>query len=224
MKPLALIVMTLTLVHGQAPESLKDAYRGRVRIGAALNPAQFEERDQRGNPVITAHFNTISPENALKWQSLHPRQDGYNFRRADEYVAVGEQHGMFVVGHALVWHSQKPQWVFQNADGQPLTRDVLFEHMRDHILTVVGRYKGRIGGCDVVIAAPPWWRIIGEDYIVRAFQFALEADTKAELYYNDYSLLNEAKRKGALELIGKLRAAGAVTHLTLAELKSITAH
>jgi endo-1,4-beta-xylanase len=218
MKPLALIVITAITAYGQTPASLKNAYQGSFRIGAALNPAQFEERDQRGNPIIAAHFNTISPENALKWQSLHPRQDGYDFRQADEYVAFGEKHGMFVVGHTLVWHSQTPQWVFQNAEGQPLTREALLGRMRDHIQTVVGRYKGRIGGWDVVNEAlnedgsmrqSPWYRIIGEDYILRAFQFAHEADPKAELYYNDYSLENEAKRKGALELIRKLKAAGA---------------
>ena len=216
--------MAVSAQAQDATPTLKDVFKNSFRVGTALAPRQFDETDTRAVALIKSQFNTITPENVLKWEAVHPSPGVFNFTPSDHYVAFGERNGMFVVGHALVWHSQKPQWVFQNADGQPLTRDVLFEHMRDHILTVVGRYKGRIGGCDVVIAAPPWWRIIGEDYIVRAFQFALEADTKAELYYNDYSLLNEAKRKGALELIGKLRAAGAVTHLTLAELKSITAH
>jgi endo-1,4-beta-xylanase len=125
---------------------------------------------------------------------------------------------MFIVGHCLVWHSQVPRWVFEDAEGKTLTRDVLLDRMHDHIRTVVGRYKGRIGGWDVVNEAlsddgsmrpSPWYRIIGEDYILKAFQFAHEADPDAELYYNDYSLENGAKRKGAVELIRKLRAAGA---------------
>jgi endo-1,4-beta-xylanase len=83
---------------------------------------------------------------------------------------------------------------------------------------VVGRYKGRIGGWDVVNEAlnddgsmrqSPWYRIIGEGYILKAFEFAHEADPEAELYYNDYSLENQAKRKGAVDLIRKLKAAGA---------------
>ena len=218
MKSLVFILTSLAIANGQTSPSLKDAYRGSFRIGAALNPAQFEDRDQRGNPIIAAQFNTISPENALKWQSVHPRQDGYDFRQADEYVEFGEKHGMFIIGHTLVWHSQTPQWVFQGSDGQPLTREALLERMRDHIHTVVGRYKGRIGGWDVVNEAlnddgslrqSPWRRIIGDDYLLKAFQFAHEADPKAELYYNDYSLENEAKRKGAVELIRKLKAAGA---------------
>ena len=204
--------------QGQIPTTLKDAYQGIFRIGAALNQAQFEERDPRGNPIIAAQFNSISPENALKWQSVHPRPDGYNFEAADRYVAFGEKYRMFIVGHCLVWHSQTPRWVFEDGEGKPLSRDALLDRMRDHIRTVVGRYKGRIGGWDVVNEAlnedgtlrqSAWQRIIGEDYLAKAFQYAHEADPQAELYYNDYSLENEGKRKGAVQLIRNLKAEGA---------------
>jgi len=203
-------------LHAQ-PLSLKDAFKGFFRIGAALNQAQFEDRDTRGDAIILAQFNSITPENALKWESIHPRVDGYNFDPADRYVAFGEKHGMFIVGHCLVWHSQTPHWVFQDDKGAPLTRDALLERMHDHIRTVVGRYKGRIAGWDVVNEAlnddgtlrkSPWLNIIGDDYIAKAFQFAHEADPRAELYYNDYSLEDEPKRKGAGEVIRKLQAAG----------------
>jgi endo-1,4-beta-xylanase len=218
MKRLLLILVTALAAQGQPSATLKDAYQGIFRIGAALNPAQFDERDPRGNPIIAAQFNTISPENVLKWESVHPQPDRYTFEAADHYVAFGEKHRMFIVGHCLVWHSQTPRWVFQDDKGEPLTRDALLERMREHIRTVVGRYKGRIGGWDVVNEAlnedgtmrqSPWYRIIGDDFLLKAFQFAHEADPQAELYYNDYSLENEAKRKGAIELIRKLKAAGA---------------
>ncbi len=218
MKPVALLVLAAALAQGQTAPTLKSAYQGIFRIGAALNPAQFEDRDPRGDPIVAAQFNTISPENVLKWGSVHPLADSYNFGPADRYVSFGEKHGMFIIGHCLVWHSQTPRWVFQNDRGEPVTREVLLDRMHDHIRTVVGRYKGRIGGWDVVNEAlnedgslrqSPWYRIIGEDYLVKAFQFAHEADPQAELYYNDYSLENEAKRKGAVELIRKLKAAGA---------------
>ena len=124
---------------------------------------------------------------------------------------------MFIVGHTLVWHSQMPRWVFQDANGKPLTRDSLLARMHDHIATVVGRYKGRIKGWDVVnealnedgtLRSSPWKTIIGDDYIEKAFQFAHEADPEAELYYNDYNLENAPKRNGAAELVKKLKAAG----------------
>jgi endo-1,4-beta-xylanase len=182
-----------------------------------LNTAQFEDRDPIADPIIESQFDTISPENDLKWQLIHPALDQYNFDAADRYVAFGEKHKMFIIGHCLVWHSQVPQWVFQDADGKPLTRDALLERMHDHIRTVVGRYKGRINGWDVVNEAlnedgtmrqSQWYKIIGEDYIEKAFQYAHEADPNAQLYYNDYSLENEAKRKGAVELMRKLKADG----------------
>lgn len=200
-----------------AQTSLKDAFQGAFRIGAALNPAQFEERDARAAALIKAQFNTISPENVLKWESVHPRPDGYDFSAADQYVSFGERNHMFVIGHNLVWHSQVPAWVFRDDKGAPLGRDALLERLHDHIRTVVGRYKGRIGGWDVVNEAlnddgtlrqSNWYKIIGEDYLAKAFQFAHEADPAAELYYNDYSLENPAKRKGAVELIRKLKAQG----------------
>jgi endo-1,4-beta-xylanase len=124
---------------------------------------------------------------------------------------------MFIVGHNLVWHSQVPKWVFENPKGEPLSRQALLERMREHILKVVGRYKGRISGWDVVNEAlnedgtlrqSPWMKIIGEDYLEMAFRYAHEADPAAQLYYNDYSLENEAKRQGALELVKRLKAKG----------------
>jgi endo-1,4-beta-xylanase len=132
-------------------------------------------------------------------------------------VTFGERNGMFVIGHTLVWHNQTPRWVFQDAAGQPVSRDTLVARMREHIQTVVGRYRGRVRGWDVVNEAlnedgslrrSPWLTIIGEDYLAMAFRFAHEADPAAELYYNDYSLENAAKRQGAVDLIRRLRAEG----------------
>jgi len=124
---------------------------------------------------------------------------------------------MFIVGHNLVWHNQIPAWVFRDDKGNLLDRDALLARMRDHIHTVVGRYKGRIKSWDVVNEAlnedgslrqSLWLKIIGEDYIAKAFEYAHAADSQAQLTYNDYNLENEAKRKGAIVLIEKLKAEG----------------
>src|SRR3989454_988606 len=112
-------------------------------------------------------------------------------------AAFGERDGMFIVGHTLVWHQQTPRWVFQDSSGNPVSRDTLLARLRDHIETVVGRYRGRIRGWDVVNEAlnddgtlrpTPWLTIIGVDYLAQAFRFAHAADPAAELYYNDYAL------------------------------------
>jgi hypothetical protein len=130
--------------------ALKDVFKKDFLIGAALNQNQFTGRDQRGLPIITSQFNSITPENVLKWESVHPEAGRYSFDAPDRFVAFGEKHQMFIVGHTLVWHSQTPRWVFEDGKGGPVDRETLLERMREHIHTVVGRYKGRIKGWDVV--------------------------------------------------------------------------
>ena len=197
--------------------TLRTAFEGAFLVGAALNAAQFSGRDTLGAAIVMAQFNAITPENVLKWESVHPRPRRYDFAAPDRYVAFGERHGMFIVGHTLVWHNQTPRWVFQDSSGNPVSRDTLLARLRDHIHTVVGRYRGRIRGWDVVNEAlnedgtprpTPWLTILGEDYLATAFRFAHEADPGAELYYNDYSLEEAPKRRGAVELVKRLREQG----------------
>ena len=200
-----------------APPTLKDAFAGAFLVGTALDQAEFAGVDTASARLAVEQFDAISPENALKWESVHARPGDYEFADADRYVAFGEQHHMFVVGHTLVWHNQTPRWVFQDTDGRPVSRDTLIARMRDHILTVVGRYRGRVNGWDVVNEAldddgamrrSPWDTIIGDDYVEMAFRFAHEADPSAQLYYNDYSVENAPKRQGVVALIRRLQGEG----------------
>jgi endo-1,4-beta-xylanase len=202
--------------------TLKDAYKNDFRIGVAINQRQFTGEDTNGAALINAQFNSISPENVLKWETVHPRPgtNGYNFEPGDRYVEFGEKHGMYIIGHTLIWHSQTPRWVFQDGTNRA-SREVLLERMREHIHTVVGHYKGRIKCWDVVNEAvndsgsttdtnvfrrSPWFTIIGADFIARAFEYAHEADPDAILRYNDYSIENEHKRKRTIALIKMLQA------------------
>jgi endo-1,4-beta-xylanase len=207
----------MTSVDIQAQTTLKDAFKNDFLIGVALNESQFTGKNARETALVKAQFNSISPENALKWEAIHPELDKYNFDPADRYVAFGQKNDMFIVGHTLIWHSQTPESVFQDDKGNPVDRDTLLKRMHDHISTVVGRYKGKIDGWDVVNEAlnddgtlrqSKWETIIGDDYILKAYQFAHEADPKAELYYNEYSIENAPKREGAIALIKKLQAQG----------------
>jgi endo-1,4-beta-xylanase len=205
------------MAQAPAPATLKDAFRGGFVIGVAINTDQITGKDARGDALITQQFNSISPENVMKWEVIHPRPDVYDFTLADKYVEFGLKNHMFIVGHNLCWHSQTPDWVFKDEKGNPLTREALLQRLRDHIQTVVGRYKGKIESWDVVNEAlnedgtlrqSLWMKIIGEDYIVKAFQYAHEADPKVQLNYNDYNLETPAKRKGAIALVKRLQAAG----------------
>jgi endo-1,4-beta-xylanase len=198
--------------------ALKDIVPADWLIGAALNQNQVDGRDTVAVDLVTRQFNTISPENALKFQSLHPEPDRYTFEPADRYVAFGRDRGMAVIGHNLVWHSQTPRWVWDAPDGTLADRATMLARLQTHIATVVGRYKGRIRGWDVVNEAlsedgtlrdSPWRRGIGDDYVAQAFQFARETDPNAELYYNDYNLVTRPeKRAGAIRIIKDLQQRG----------------
>jgi endo-1,4-beta-xylanase len=203
--------------NANAQTTLKDAYRGQFLIGVAVNDAQVQGKKPGEDTIIKTQFNSISPENALKWDATHPAADKYTFTQADRFVEYGVLNGMFVIGHTLVWHSQTPAWVFAGASGNPATRDELLARMREHIHSVVGRYKGKVRGWDVVNEAleengtlrdSPWKKIIGDDYIAMAFRYAHEADPFAELYYNDYRLEQPRKRAGAIEMLKKLKSSG----------------
>jgi len=208
---------SLSSSRAQTQPTLKETFKNSFLVGASLNRRHIFEEDARITALIVSQFNTVTPENILKWGLVHPAPDKYDFEAADRYVAFGEQHHMFIVGHPLVWHKQTPAWVFQDEKGNPAARDTLLKRLREHIMTVVARYKGRIKGWDVVNEAlnqdgtmrqSPWMKIIGEDYLARAFELAHEADPNAQLYYNDYDLELPAKRKGAVALIKKLKASG----------------
>jgi endo-1,4-beta-xylanase len=214
----ALLAVACGAAAAHAPVSLKQAFKGDFVVGAAMDEAEITGQDQRDDTLLAEQFNSISPENVLKWERIHPQPGQYNFDLADKYVAFGQKHHMFIVGHNLVWHAQVPDWVFHDDKGNLLDRDALLARMKDHIFTVVGRYKGKIQSWDVVNEAindsdgtlrqSLWYKIIGPDYIEKAFQFAHEADPQAQLFYNDYSLENEPKRSGAIALVKKLQADG----------------
>lgn len=218
---LAAIVAVICLVKAapSASESptLKGAFKDKFLIGTALNDSIVANPDSPEAVLAKAQFNAITAENVMKWEAIHPNVKQYNFAAADRFVDFGSRNGMVVIGHPLVWHSQTPGWVFKDSKGTPLDRDALLARMRDHIHTVVGRYKGRVKGWDVVNEAleedgslrkSPWLKIIGEDYITKAFQYAHEADPAAELYYNDYGIESGPKRDGALALLKNLKTAG----------------
>lgn len=225
MKKASMLMTTIGLLAATgcatAQPTLKDAFKDKFLVGAALNESQFTEQNAAQAALVKKQFNTITAENVMKWEKIHPEPDKFDFGPADRFVEFGTKNGMVVIGHTLVWHSQTPAWVFADGKGGSTDRATLLARMSNHIHTVVSRYKGRVKGWDVVNEAlnedgslrpSPWLKIIGEDYLVKAFEFAHAADPAAELYYNDFSLENEPKRDGAVRLVKKLQAAGVKVH------------
>jgi endo-1,4-beta-xylanase len=201
------------------PTTLRQAYKELFLIGAAVNRNEVTGKSPGAEEILRTHYNTLTAENDMKWGGMQPQPDVFDFEAADRYVEFGQKHGLAVIGHTLVWHSQTPAWVFKGPDGKPASRELLLKRMEKHIKTVVGRYRGKIKGWDVVNEAisdgegvlrkSPWLDIIGEDFILKAFQYAHEADPSAELYYNDYSLEGSSKREKALQVLRKLKSRGA---------------
>lgn len=198
-------------------DSLKDAFSGKFYMGTALNEAQIMGTDTAAVRVIKKHFNAIVAENCMKSEEIQPVEGEFNFALADKFVEFGEQNDMFITGHTLIWHSQAPKWFFVDADGNDVSAEVLTERMKNHISTLVGRYKGKVKGWDVVnecINDDGSWRnskfyqILGEEFVELAFKFAHEADPDAELYYNDYSMANEGRRNGVVSMVKKLQENG----------------
>ncbi|MHC4231615.1 MAG: endo-1,4-beta-xylanase [Planctomycetota bacterium] len=213
-----ILLLALTAcAQAVAEPALKDVFADDFLVGAALNEDQIYGKTPEETALIIKHYNTITPENILKWESVHPEMEKYNFDPADKFVELGEKNEMFLVGHTLVWHHQTPNWVFEEDNGNLLSRQQLLQRMKEHIDSVVGRYKGRIKGWDVVNEAiaddgsfrkSKWQQIIGDDYIEKAFQYAHEADPEAELYYNDYNMWQEKHREGVIRLIKNLQDKG----------------
>ncbi len=197
--------------------TLKDALGDKFLIGTALNTRQSSGQDTNAVKVVKKHFNAIVAENCMKSEVLQPEEGRYDFRQADEFVKFGEDNGMTVTGHCLIWHSQCPRWFLVDKDGKNVSAEVLKQRMKEHITTVVSRYKGRILGWDVVNEAimedgsyrkSKFYEILGEEFVPLAFQYAHEADPDAELYYNDYNMHEPGKRATVVKLVNDLKKRG----------------
>jgi endo-1,4-beta-xylanase len=212
-------LLIILLIHAKfnnsEQSSLKTVFKNNFLIGSALNSSQYTREDLQAVRLIRTQFNSITPENILKWESIHPEPGTYDFSGADKFVAFGVEENMFIIGHTLVWHSQLPGWVVSTSS--PKDSVVVMARMKEHISTVVGRYKGKIKGWDVVNEAleedgslrkSDYLRVLGESYLQKAFEFAAQADPAAELYYNDYNIEYTAKRAGAIKLVKKLKDKG----------------
>lgn len=217
MKPLVSIcIIALFLSACNSPEGqpgLKDAFRNAFLVGVALNDKQVQGKDSVAIPLALKHFNSIVAENCMKSEVIQPQQGKFDFEQANRFVEFGQQHNLFVVGHCLIWHSQAPRWFFTDKRGNEVSRDTLIDRMHKHISTLVGKYRGKVHGWDVVNEAltedggwreSRFYKIIGEEYVELAFRFAHEADPDAELYYNEFNVEKPAKRAATVHLVKHL--------------------
>ena len=211
-----LLIGTASLAGNRLPaadKGLKDYYQGYFPVGVAVVPPAL--RNPAEAALILQQFNSLTPENAMKMGPIHPEENRYYWADADAIVDFAQAHHLRVRGHNLCWHEQTPKWLFKDAQGGPVSKQVLLQRLHDHIDTVVKRYKGKLYAWDVVNEAvaddstrllrnSDWYKICGEDFIAEAFRYAHAADPSAVLFYNDYNTERPEKRARIYQLLKKL--------------------
>ena len=216
-----LLLMTVALattgIAGQEV-AIKNVFKDDFYIGAAISGGLLRKEPKTTLGLAARQFNSITPENSLKWKPFNPETDVYNQAVADAFVDFGVQNKMYVVGHVLFWHAQTPDWVFLDAEGKHVTREELLTRMRQRVRYLATRYKGKIDAWDVVNEAvigdgslrkSPWTEIIGKDFIEQAFRIAdEELPSDVELIYNDYSMTGKNKRDAVVALVNDLKKKG----------------
>jgi endo-1,4-beta-xylanase len=187
------------------------------QIGTAVAVKPFQ-RDATYRTVLAREFNSLTPENAMKFKVLHPEPDRDDFAGADALVAFAQAHHMQVRGTPLVWYRNLPDWLIKKT----WTRPALIHLLRQHIYSLVKRYRGRVRVWDVVNEAIEndgklretlWLKTIGPKYIEMAFRWAHEADPQAYLFYNDYGGEELGKKSDAIyALVKNLQQRGVPIH------------
>ena len=208
----------------RANVGLKDAYKGYFTIGVALNQRNVSDAAQMA--LVLKEFNSATAENDWKPGEIHPKEGVWNFENADRIADFCRQNGIKMRGHCLCWHSQFADWMFTDKKGKPVKKEVFYQRLRDHIHTVVNRYKDVVYCWDVVNEAmaddgqvrhgsdaSPYrqsrhFKLCGEEFIAKAFEFAREADPDNLLFYNDYSCVDPGKRERIYNMVKKMKDGG----------------
>lgn len=192
--------------------SLGAHFKDLFYLGAAINENTILGLDPKSATIVNREFNTITPENSLKWMFIQPKPNKFNFKAADKYVEMGLKNNMYIVGHALVWHAQLADFM-QNIDNSAEAR----KHVDNHINRLVSRYKGKIDAWDVVneafeedgsLRASVFYKNMGENYIEEVFRITEKADPDADLIYNDYNLYKPEKRAAVLKMVNNFKSNG----------------
>ena len=221
--PAVLAAVALSAAAQDQPagqKTLKGAYEDYFPIGVSVGPRNLSGDESE---LILRQFAGLTAENVMKMGPIHPEEDRFNWEPADRIADFARGHGLKLRGHTLCWHNQTPGWLFVDEKGEEVSKAVLLARLKAHINAVAGRYKGRVYAWDVVneviddnpekfYRESPWYRICGEEFIAKAFEYAHEADPDALLFYNDYNAVDPEKRDKIHEMLKKLLDAGVPVH------------
>ena len=211
---------------------LKDAYRDYFSVGVAVNKRNVSIPQQMA--LVRQQFNSMTAENDMKPASVHPAEGVWNWGAADSIANFARQAGIKLRGHCLCWHAQFADWMFTDKKGRPVKKEVFYQRLREHIHTVVNRYKDVVYCWDVVNEAisdnprgefrdgkwqpgSPYrdsrhYQLCGDEFIAKAFEYAHEADPNALLFYNDYNECEPGKRDRIYDMVKKMQQQGVPIH------------
>ena len=211
---LALSLLIAGSLNGWA-QGLKDAYKDYFMIGVAVNQRNVTNAEQQA--LIKREFNSMTCENDMKPEPTEPNEGQFNWENADRIANFCRANGIKLRGHCLMWHSQIGRWMTSDNP----TKEVFYQRMKNHIQAIVSRYKDVVYCWDVVNEAmtddknaeDPYrqsvmYKLCGDEFIAKAFQFAREADPKALLFYNDYNECDPVKSKRIFNMVKKMKDAG----------------
>ncbi|MBR6337518.1 MAG: endo-1,4-beta-xylanase [Ruminococcus sp.] len=197
--------------------TLKSAYENYFKIGAAVSSAGIGL--YKG--LLGEHFNSITPENELKYTSTEPEEGKFTFDEADRIFDGARELGIKVRAHAPVWHAQTPDWIYKDGD-RPAAPELIYERIEAHTKALCERYNDDVYAWDVVNEAAcdepndlsptyrdsEYFKLCGEGFIVAAFRAMDKYSPGAQLFYNDYSECIPAKRERIVRLIRTLQEKG----------------
>ena len=227
-----LAALLLIVSSSAGAQGLKDAYKDYFSIGVAVNKRNVSTDSQMA--LVKSEFNSVTAENDMKPVSVHPAEGVWNWGAADSIANYCRENGIKLRGHCLCWHSQFSDWMFTDKKGRPVKKEVFYKRLREHIHTVVNRYKDIVYCWDVVneaiednprpsfvdgkfVPGNPYresrhWKLCGDEFIAKAFEFAHEADPNALLFYNDYNECDPGKRDRIYNMVKKMQEQGVPIH------------
>ncbi|MBR6046079.1 MAG: endo-1,4-beta-xylanase [Ruminococcus sp.] len=201
--------------------SLAKAYEKYFKIGAAVADMNVEGYYD----VLSQHFNSITPENEMKFSETEPREGEFTFERADHIFDVAKRLGIKVRAHAPVWHNQTGRWMYADGD-KPAAPELIYERIDAHFKKLCERYGDNIYAWDVVneaalddgpgcergesdtYRASEYFNLCGTGFIEAAFRSMDKYAPNAQLFYNDYSECVPEKRERIVRLIRNLQDKG----------------
>ncbi|MDN4502748.1 endo-1,4-beta-xylanase [Alteromonadaceae bacterium BrNp21-10] len=197
---------------------LKEAYAGKFLIGATMNGTMVANNNDPKTKIVKQHFNAATMDNAFKWERFNPEPGIYSLDAPHNFAKFTNDNNITAIGHVLFWHSQTPDWVFKDAQGNLLSRDALLQRMRERAQFMARHFGDQIKIWDVVneaIEDDGSWRkslynqIIGDDFIEQAFIIANEElPAGSTKIYNDYGMTRPGRVATVIKMVNDFKARG----------------